>query len=221
MKLKLHLLVGAALSSFVSLSSFAQSVVLTPPPIQNGSSNSRAPLPAQRSFEFTRVTKTAPWTTDTVYSANHIGGLTSAQFAAAQTPASAGAVMIASTAPVVAPVVVTPAVAAGRSLDATQMGSQIRSDATASRDQLRDIEARVVVSTQSMAETRGTMAALTAEDQKQFNSANTDVQEKAQTLRNSIQVARNTETSGEQVATDFEAYAAAVARVDRIALAQR
>ncbi|MDO8541533.1 MAG: hypothetical protein Q7S40_13925 [Opitutaceae bacterium] len=213
MKLKLNLLAGAAILSAVSLTSLAQT-----PAIPDGSNGSRAPLPANRPSDYSAATTQNADSSALV--ANHIGAPESNQ-AFAITPVAPLPESYATTAPAAEPVLSPTGrsvAIAGESLGAANLSSQIRSNATASQDQLRDVEARVAVSEQSMATTRSAMPTLSTEGQEKFDAANSEVKAKGQSLRRSIKAARN--TSSEQVAADFEAYAAAVTRVDALASGQ-
>jgi hypothetical protein len=197
----IQLLLGAAICSVVTLTTFAQSQVITRPSINDGSNGSRAPLPVNRPSEYDRVSMNRG--VDTILVARHIGGPSPAQFAAAHAPVAPG----------------MPVVAAVASLDASQVGTQLRANPTASRDQIREINARVALSDQVMNTNRGNMSVLTATEQTQLNSANSDMKDTNKTLQKSIKAANT--TTGAQLATDYEAYAAAVARMDVIVLAQR
>lgn len=217
MKLKFNLLAGAAIVSAVSLTTFGQSV-----PVQDGSNASRAPFPEYRPSEYTAVTvQNADGSgSHTKLVANHIGASDSNQAVAVTPSAPLPQTYVAP--PSAGEPVLTPTGrslgVAGASLDALQIGSQIRSNATATREQLLDIEARVAANEQSMTTTRDTIPVLSAEAQEQFKMANSDVKAKEQALRQSISAARN--ATAEQVAADYEAYAAAVDQVDALTAAK-
>jgi hypothetical protein len=218
MKLKSTLLASAVLASSMSLS--AQ---VAHPPVQDGSVSSRAPLPANRPYEYVRV-KTADGSqpAQSALIATHIDAPTPDQPVAVGEPVAPAAqdtVVTTTTTETVLTPTGRPDLSAGASLDANQIGSEIRSGATAAQERLRDIEARVKASGETMATTRSTMTTLTADNQTQFDSANNAVKATEKALQKSIKAARN--STGEQVATDYEAYAAAVARVEVIASAQR
>lgn len=107
--MKLNLLAGAVLASGLTLSTWAQpAVVISRPPVQDGSNASRAPLPTNRPSEYSRVTATrenSSLPADAILAANHIGGATSDQIVAEMTPPVPAAQVYVATTPVGEPVV--------------------------------------------------------------------------------------------------------------------
>lgn len=211
MKTQIHFLTAALLASFASLSVSAQVMA---PPVRDGSNASRAPLPSQRSSEYVNVIRDDT-TGKTAVIANHIGSDTQQQTFVATTPVPHTEIV--ATTPTVTESVVTPVIVttvdAGPSLNAAQVGTQLRSETTASQSQLTDIEARVKASTATMAATRSTLPAMNAANTAQMKAAGDNVKDTEIALRKSIKAARTTST--DQVASDYEAYAAAVARMDK------
>lgn len=210
MKTKMNLLTAALLASIASLSVSAQ---VQAPPVRDGSNASRAPLPSQRPSEYVNVTRDNT-TGKTAIIANHIGSDTQQQTFVATTPVPRTEIVATTTTvteSVVTPVIVA-TVDAGPSLNAAQVGTQLRSETTASQSQLTDIEARVQASSDTMAATRSTLPAMNAANTAQIKVAGDDVKATERALRKSIKAARTTST--DQVASDYEAYAAAVARMD-------
>jgi hypothetical protein len=204
-------LAAAIIAGLVSLSSSAQTLV------NDGSNGSRTPLPSNQPDQFVSIVRVSPDSDvapKPALVADRIGG-----------PAEHEQIVVAPSAReserlrLAAPVATVANAAASPSLEASQVARELRSNATLSRVQLADLKTRVTRSRQSMATTRDTMPALSVANQSQFNVANADVKRKARTLRDSMKAGRN--QSSAQVATDYEAYAAAVARVDGIAFAQR
>lgn len=195
MKTKMNLLTAALLAGLTSLSVSAQVMA---PPVRDGSNASRAPLPSNRPSEYVPV-GTDGITAKSPLVAVHIGNDAPRQAIVATTPVARLPVVVAT-------------VDAGPSLEAAAVGSQLRSETTASQSQLTDIEARVKASTETMAATRSSLPAMNAANTAQIKAAGDEVKDTELALRKSIQAARTTST--DKVASDYEAYAAAVARMD-------
>ena len=199
MKTNMNLLTAALLASIATLSVSAQ--------VKDGSNSSRAPLPSQRPQEYVQVATDGISGNSSIV-ANHIGGPATTQQIAVVTPVQTTTTQVYA--------VVTPApvpASAGATLDVTHVGPQLRSDATASQEQLSDLEARVKASGESMAATRSTQPAMSATNTAALKVANNDVKDTEAALRKSIKTARSTNSEQQQLASDYEAYAAAVARV--------
>lgn len=209
MKTKMNLLTAALLASIASLSVNAQ---VQAPPVRDGSNASRAPLPSHRPSEYVNVVTDGITAKSTVV-AVHIGNDAPRQGIVATAPVQTTPVTTTTTVTesVVTPIIVA-TVDAGPSLNAAQVGTQLRSETTASQSQLSDIEARVKASSETMAATRSTLPAMNAANTAQIKAAGDDVKDTENALRKSIKAARTTST--DQVASDYEAYAAAVARMD-------
>lgn len=207
-----------ALAGFSSL--FAQTsgkpIVISPPAVNNGSNWSRAPFPAQRQFDDTKgpdgkaIDETGPNSTV----ANIEPPPPPARVAILQSaPAPFGAE------PGLLPTGRTTVVVAAP-LDATTFAPSIRTMSFASRDQmLTDIEARVKSSEKAIASLHNTTSQMGTAGRQQFTTAADDVKAKAKALRKSIKDARKAtdaqwDAARAQVASDYEAYAAAVAQID-------
>ena len=172
-------------------------VVISHPPIRNGSNAARAPLPVHRPFEYERVTDDGGIPSDAKVVANHIGSPTAEQIAANMTPSTATgpayATTIVTQTPGLAP---TGQTSATMSLDAARVAPTIRVASFSNREQvLSDIETRIA----TVSATAGTAA-----------------KEKERALRASIQNARSAsaqewENARAKVAADYEAYAQALA----------
>jgi hypothetical protein len=139
----------------------------------------------------------------------------------ATTPAPAPAAVITSTEP--SPTL-TPTgrstVAVATPLEVTTFAPTIRSATMANRDQmLSDIESRVKASEQALSSMHSTMSQMSEDGRKAFNSASDEVKAKAKALRATLKKARNAseqewDSLRTQLASDYEAYATSVGRVD-------
>lgn len=220
------LIIGAMASAGLSTltaqtDSGQQPVVITPPAVQDGSNWSRAPFPAKRRFDDVKAPDgqaidNLPPNTPATNQEPPIPAPTVAILQPAQ-PVSAPAVAVVTTeTPALAPtgrVNVTVA----SSLDAATYSPTIRVATFANREQvLADIESRIAASEQAM-------SALGANTSSEFRRASDDAKSKAKALRNSLQKARNVSENdwnkmSAQIASDYDVYAAALARIDSAAM---
>ena len=209
--------IAIAVCSTAAAQQSGKPVVITPPAIKDGSNWSRAPFPAARQFDDTKPADGK--------AIDETGANSPVANIEPPPPAARVAIMQPATPPVIAGdpgllptgrttvVVATP-------LEVTTFGPSIRSMTISSRDQmLADIEARVKTSDQAIASLRGTTSQMSADGRTQFNAASDEVKEKAKALKKSLTEARNAtdaqwEAKRAQLAADYEAYAAAVARID-------
>jgi hypothetical protein len=205
-------LTAAGLSTTSAQSNVGKPIVISPPAVQNGSNWSRAPFPAQRQFDDTKgpdgkaIDETGPNSP----AANIEPPAPSARVAIAQPAASA-------TDPALLPtgrstvVLATP-------LEVTTFAPSIRTMTISSRDQmLNDIESRVKSSEHAVASLRS--GQMGAQGRQQFDAVADDVKAKAKALRNTIKDARKAtdakwDSVRTQLAADYEAYAAAIGRID-------
>lgn len=195
--------------------------VITPPAVKDGSNWSRAPFPAQRQNDDVkspdgRAIDNLPPNTP----ASNVEPPKPAPTVAILQPAPSPTVT--ATDPGVLPTG-RPTVAVASTLDATQFGPTIRAGTHASRDQLiADIESRVKASETAVSSFRSSMSEMSADGRKAFNAAADDVKDKAKALRKSIKAAQKASASEwdsarAQLAADYDAYAAALARIDSTA----
>jgi hypothetical protein len=189
--------------SDTSYQSAQKPTVMTPPAAPNGSNWSRAPAPAQRPLDDVKgpdgqaIDQLPPNTP-----ATNIEPPVPAPRIAVMQPASTPGYAVAE--PALVPTGRN-TVAVAATMDATTVAQSIRSATMANRDQvLADIESRLSASDKIM-----TSMSSVASD------LNADVKAKASTLKKSISNARKDwDRNREQLAADYEAYAAALARVD-------
>lgn len=195
-------------------------VVLQPPAVQNGSNWSRAPFPAQRTFDDVKgpdgqaVDNLPPNTPAT----NIEPPTPPPQIAILQrTPAPTGV-----TDPGLMPTG-RPTIAVASTLEATTFAPTVRMATHASRDQIvADVETRMKASESALASMRSSASAMSAEGRRAFDAAADDAKARAAALRKSIDAARRAsasewENARAQLAADYDAYAAALARVDTTA----
>lgn len=221
----------AGLSEAVAQTTPKPSVVLTPPAVPNGSNWSRAPFPAKRQFDDTKpadgvaIDHTLP--PNTPATNNEQPGSGGRMAVAAPAPAPAPVAVAVAPAPAVI-VATEPAlqptgrgsVTVASSLDATTFGPTLRSATYANRNQvIADIESRVSATDTALGTVRGTANAMSADGKRAFHTAEDTVKQKAKALKKSIQAARKAsesewENARAQLASDFDAYAAAIASVD-------
>lgn len=177
-------------------------IVITPPAIRDGSNWSRAPMPAQRQFDDVKgpdgqAIDALPPNTPATNSEPVIPPPRVAIFQRA--PATGFAAE-----PGLMPTGRT-TVAVATTMDATNVAQSIRSGTAANRDQiLNDIESRLNASEKMMKSMSGVASDVSAE-----------VKAKAKNLKKSLSNARKDwDANYNQLAADYEAYAAALARVD-------
>jgi hypothetical protein len=206
-----------AVCSTATAQSGGKPVVISPPAIKDGSSWSRAPFPAQRQFDDTKAPDGK--------AIDETGPNSPVANIEPPPPAARVAIMQPATAPAITGdpgllptgrttvVVATP-------LEVTTFGPSIRSMTMSSRDQmLADIETRVKTSDKAIATLHSTTSQMSADGRTQFTSATDEVKAKAKALKKSLKDARNAtdaqwDAARAQLAADYEAYAAAVARID-------
>ena len=205
----------------------ARPLIMTPPAVQNGSNWSRAPFPAARVADDTKapdgqaIDRTNPNTP----ASNTEPPVPPAPIAILQPSipsATAGAIAVFT--PVQTDVTLLPTgrstVAVATSMDTVAFVPTIHTSTYAAREQLiSDIEQRVANSEAGMASYRATLNQMSADGRRSFESASDDVKDKAKALQKSIKNARkakdsNWEASRAELASAYEAYAAALARVD-------
>ena len=217
MILAIGVIASAGLSTTIAQTNSGKPIVISPPAVQDGSSWSRAPFPAQRQFDDTKPAdgKAIDETGPNSPVANIEPPPPAARVAILQpTPApSIGAD------PGLLPTGRT-TVAVATPLEVTTFGPSIRSMTFSSRDQvLADIDARVKNSEKAMSSLRSTTSQMSADGRTQFNAATDEVKAKAKALRKTLKDARNAtdaqwDSIRAQLAADYEAYASAVARID-------
>ena len=101
-----------------------------------------------------------------------------------------------------------------------KLGRSIRDTTVATRDQLMtDIESRITASENAVSAINKTTREMSAAGREQFRAASDDVKEKAKALKKSMQAARKAsgpewESARTQLAADYDAYVAALARID-------
>src|SRR5439155_4904246 len=104
--------------------------------------------------------------------------------------------------------------------EAATYTSTIRTAPISSRDQIvPEIEVRLHNSEEALATMRGTKKQMSAEGRQAFEAAEADARQQAKALRKSIKTAKNTndaqwESAREQLAADYDTYAATLARID-------
>lgn len=173
-------------------------IVMTPPAFPDGSNWSRAPFPAQRPHDDVKgpdgqAIDNLPPNTPSTNIEPEIPAPRVAIFQPVQPTATVDATLLP-----------TGRVSVAMSMDATNVAQQIRAGTAASREQvLNDIEARLSASERTLT----TMSS--------SSDLNAEVKARARALRKSIDHARSDWSKHQsQLAADYEAYAAALARVD-------
>ena len=224
MKNYTRLIVGAGMLALVaSPVTFAEThnrasapVIITPPAVPDGSNFSRAPFPAARpqndvtppngeAFDQSMPPNTPSTNPDPI-----------------APPAPTVAVLQPRVAPGLMPTG-RPSTGAAYALDATHLEPTIRSSSFESRDNLVDnIRVRMRESDTAMREFRRTESEMSTEGRTQFQTAADDVKVKEKALQKSLRSAErassaNWDAAREQLAADYDAYAAALARVDTLA----
>lgn len=224
MKPSLHLIAGAVLSSVVTLSAFAQAnhsrkpVILQPPAVQNGSNASRAPFASARQFDDVRpadglaIDRNLPPNTSSTDP--NPDPLPLPRVAILQ-PAGRGAIGDPGLLPTG-----RPTVALSTGLDSANVVTGLRGAAHSSRDVvIGDVDTRWMASQASMNAMRGTQGEMGASGRAQFQSLQEEVNDLDRDVRLALRDARyatteNWESAKTRLASAYEAYAAAVARVD-------
>jgi hypothetical protein len=188
-------------------------VVITPPAVPDGSNFSRAPFPAARpqndvtppnaeAFDQNVPPNTPSTTPDPI-----------------APPPPTVAILQPRGEPGLMPTG-RPTVAAAAALDSARLEPTIRSAAFESRDDLIDnVRTRVRQSDETVNEFRRSKSEMSTEGRSQFDADLSDVHAKAKALEKSLRAAdrassANWEAARAQLAADYDAYAAALARLD-------
>ncbi len=206
----------AGLSPVFAQSS-SQATVITPPAVQNGSNWSRAPFPAQRQHDDVKPADGQAIDKDTANPAGTIEPAPPPARVAILQPAPSPGVT--ATDPGLLPTG-RPTVAVATAVDAATFTPTLRVATHESRDQvIADIESRVKSSEAAVASVRSSASQMSAEGRRSFDAAADDAKDKAKALRKSIKAAQKAsasewENARAQLAADYDAYAAALARVD-------
>lgn len=209
-------------------------IVITPPAVQNGSNWSRAPFPAARPRDDVRPAdgqaidlNVPPNTPASDPEPNPLPEPTVAIFQTAPAPAYATTTVPApayATTTVAEPVL-TPTGRTGVavSLDASQTVAAINAGAYASREQLvADIESRMKAVDTAMKPMQDSTRQMSADGRTQYKAAEDEIKQAERALRNSLRAARRAsatewESARAQLASDFQAYASSVSRLDAAA----
>lgn len=108
-------------------------------------------------------------------------------------------------------------------VDPAKLGADIRATSLSSRDHvIADLESRLSATETALSGLEGPSREMTAEGRKHFKALSDDVKDRARALRKSAQAARKAseqewDSARAQLAADYEAYAAALARADAAA----
>lgn len=224
MKSRLSLILSAALALPTFSPAIAQVVenrkpiVISAPAIQNGSSASRAPFLAQRTFDDAQRPNGQPIDLDVP------PNTPATDPEPDPLPEPRVAIFQPSPAPAIADPGLLPTgrttVSVATALDSHTVLPTIRAGMFESREQLiADIDNRLNNADRALASIRASRAQMSATGRDQFKAAEDDVKAREKALRKSLRAARNAsaaewETARNQLAADYEAYAAALARVD-------
>ena len=201
--------------------------VITPPAVKDGSNESRAPFPSARQLDETKgpsaqAREQAPASTPATESRKPPAAPSNVRIKVERNPAPedvAEARAKADSERVLSPTGRAPASIAA-SLDSHNFAPTLRVATAASRGQLTtDIEGRIASAETALNAVEKTAAEMSADGRQLFKAASDDAKEKAKTLRKSVQAARRAgeaewESSRAQLAADYHAYAAALARID-------
>jgi hypothetical protein len=226
------LTIGALVAGLPSLSAQnsrnsdpnSKPTVITPPAVNNGSTWSRAPFPAARPFDDTKAPDgqaidNIPPNTPATNTEPPVPPAPIAVLQPATPTYPAGAIAVITPEQVLTPTGRS-TVAISSSMDATTYVPTIHAASFATRDQvIADIDNRVKNSEAGLTTVRGTLNEMSADGRRAFNAAADDVKDKAKALRKSIDKARKAkdadwDNARAQLAADYEAYAAALARID-------
>lgn len=210
-------LAGGAVSALAQQATNDNITVIPRPRVSDGSNASRAPFPAERRFDDVKapdgeaVDKDLPPNTEATKPEEAppvtVAILQSDRPAAEATLSMTG----------------RPTVGVAASLEANRIGAAIRAQPEASREQLfTDIDTRLTTSTGALRGFRDSTSEMNATNRQQFEAAADDLKAKEKALKKSLKAARkadaqNWETARAQLAADYEAYAAAAARLDAMA----
>jgi hypothetical protein len=210
--------------------------VITPPATKDGSNASRAPLPAARPADDVKppdgeaIDKTTPPNTPATRPETPPGKPQIKIHAGPGTRVTPSRIPVpppeaAGTADPVLTPTGRPAVAVATSLESAKFAPTIRLTTISTRDPvMADIESRMKASERAMAAANASMAGMSDEGRKQFKAAAEEVKDKARELKRSVQAARKAteqdwDAARTELASDYEAYAAALAKVDAVSAA--
>jgi hypothetical protein len=211
--------IGAFLSTGLISTALAQSahpIVITPPAVKDGSNWSRAPFPAARQFDDVKAPDT--------FAIDQIGANSAVANIEPLPPAARVAVMQPAAPafgvePGLLPTGRTTVVMAAPFQSATYT-TTIRSASMESRNQIvPEIETRLHASEESLAVMNHSKKDMSAEGRQAFEAAEADARQQAKALHKSLRTAKNAkdaqwEAAREQLASDYDAYAATLARID-------
>lgn len=214
------LLTGTLLSGMLSVTAQQENprlTVIPRPTVSDGSNASRAPFPADRPFDDTKAPdgqavdqELPPNTPATEPPAPPPPTVAIFQ---ADRPASEATLSMTG----------RPTVGIATSLDAPRVTTTIRGQSDTARDQLiADIETRLDASQTALRGFRSSTREMSAESRDQFEAAADDLKAKEKALKKSLKAARKADAqewnnARTQLAADYEAYAAAAARIDALA----
>lgn len=210
-------LAGGALSAVAQQSTRDDITVIPRPRVSDGSNASRAPFPAERRFDDVKAPDGAavdqdlppntPATEPTEAPPVTVAILQSEAPAADATLSMTG----------------RPTVGVSASLEANRIAAAIRAQPDTAREQLfTDIDTRLAASATALRGFRDSTREMSAANRDQFEAAADDLKAKEKALKKSLNVARkadaqNWQAARAQLAADYEAYAAAAARLDALA----
>lgn len=205
-----------AVSAFGATPNRSSSPIIIPrPAIPDGSIQSRAPFPGERPFDDVKgpdgiaIDNTIPPNTPATTPEPLPAPAPKIAVLVPQNPAAVG--MTGASGSVSAP------------LDAARITPTLQAAAISTRDEtISDIENRMRTSETAIAVMKRSVDQMSPEGRTQFHAANAEVSERAKALRKSIRAARdanesNWESARGQLASDFAAYADALARIDAAA----
>lgn len=206
--------------SSASAQSNQQPTVITPPAVKDGSNWSRAPFPAARPFDDVKGPDGK--------AIDELGA--NSPVAKIEPPVPAARVAILQPAIAPSPTVIgadpgllptgRSTVAAASSINAHVHAPTIRAASFSTREQvIADIETRLKASDEAMGTFRSSAAQMSADGRRTFKAADDEVKDKAAALKKSLRAARKAtdaqwDSARAQLAADYEAYGAALARVD-------
>ena len=196
--------------------------VVTPPAVKQGAAENPAPFPSARQFEgdkgpsdkaISKAPESTPALTPPAAPSGAKARAERAETAPAITtvppPADPGSLPTGRA-----------QAALAASLDSATFAPTLRGASIGTRAQvIADLESRLTSAESALNSIGSTTAEMSADGQKQFKAASDEVKEKARALRKSVQAARQAsdaqwESARAQLASDYEAYAAALARID-------
>jgi hypothetical protein len=196
----------------------AQTTIITPPAVKDGSNQSRAPFPSQRKYDDVK----AP---DGQAIDKNIAPNTDATNPEPFAPPPARVAILQPRTPAEPALAMTgrPTIGLATSLDAARLAPTIRAESMTSRDQLlTDIESRLTASDKAMRSFEQSTREMSAENRAAFKTAADDVKAKEKAVRKDLKAARKAndrdwESARAALAADYEAYAEAAGRVDAAA----